>query len=150
MNLFDIFLRLKRADGAYLPMTNKIYLNSSLDPRDRQFVMAHEATHKNQFNSSGEIFTPQGRKTTFDILNTFHPEAKKQLNDSGYSDREVPAEGLANIFANHFNGMESLEGSKDFNQLTDDQKLFLLRQRDGNLTDQNDYSIIDRIKNMLP
>lgn len=99
---------------------------------DFRDTKAHENEHKRQFNLPGSYFSKEDRAVW-----RGSPHWKEKKN-SGYSDLDVPIEILAGMVGGS-SGETGSEGNwppYNWNKLSDEQKLWILKNREGHLTDQ--------------
>lgn len=167
----DLLLKAKGAAGAYNPIYNSTIVSSNLSDTKLKEVLRHEAEHFAQFNHSTLSSSDQDqkladsivRKTTvhganptlfpedrrwMDTLNTAAPSGTNPLTeDFGYSSKSLPREVPAYVAGSNQDRWPPLGWDK----LSDDEKLWLIKNLEGRYTDQDALSnkpITNRVKNL--
>jgi len=141
MDLGQLILALQGAEGVYNPLFNSVVLkpnpnrpNDDLDQWAWNDVYRHEHRHKDQYNRPGSYYSKEDRDIWRDS------EAWKTLKKRGYAEREIPLEIDAFTTGSNtseFTGGQYQSPQPGWSSLTDKQKLWLLKNREGYLTNQD-------------
>jgi hypothetical protein len=131
--------------GFYQPLLNRTVIpeetisNDGYDPGySGQNVVAHELEHRRQFNHPGDYTSYDARRIASDM----DKRTGKSVSGMGYSKADLPFEMLAfGAGANAADGSVGLRQAQyphpGAAELTKEQKLWMLKNRDGWMTDQN-------------
>lgn len=160
----EAFLKMSGAGGSYDPIRDRVIIsdaNEAMSIPARKAVdedgwnggqnaIAHELEHRRQFNYPGDYSSAEAKRIAKGIDEKFGGSVSK----AGYSDANLPLEVPAFL-----KGSNASEGSKGLRQasshhpvngkLSDEEKLWLLKNENKWQTDQDFLENIDRfgIKN---
>lgn len=126
--------RMKMSGNWYNPADDSVVVQKTGPQSMRNSLQMHESEHQRQFKTPNQLFNPESEQIARRISNTLRDNGANisYYENQGYAGYDIPFELLAELAETNKNSWPP----RGFSKLSDEDKLWLIRQREAYLTHQ--------------